>query len=49
MKGNVTQDKVNGAIDEIHTVLTSKYKLLASNYIHLQGDPLKKFKVKFIC
>jgi len=44
MKGRITQEKVNAAVDEIQVVLEAKYKLLACNYIKLNGEPLKKFK-----
>jgi uncharacterized protein Veg len=48
VKNRITQDKVNAAIDEIRTIIEAKYKILASNYIKLSGETLKRFKVKYL-
>lgn len=48
MKGRLTVDKVNQGVDEIHSILTVKYKILATPLIKLTGDLLGKYKVRTI-
>lgn len=45
MKGRLTQDKINAAIDEIHTILEAKYKIVSIPMSKLSGTNLKKWKV----
>eukprot|EP01117_Protostelium_nocturnum_P009629 TRINITY_DN3439_c0_g1_i1.p1 TRINITY_DN3439_c0_g1~~TRINITY_DN3439_c0_g1_i1.p1 ORF type:complete len:279 (+),score=91.50 TRINITY_DN3439_c0_g1_i1:293-1129(+) len=44
MKGRITMEKVNQAIDDIQSVLSAKYKTLSQPIGKLSGESLAKFK-----
>jgi len=44
MKGRLTIDKVNNAIDELFPILEEKYKILSTSMNKLHGESLKKYK-----
>ncbi len=46
LKGHLTLEKMNKAIDEIHQILETKYKLLAVPVMKLNGEHLKKYRVR---
>lgn len=48
MKGRITLDKINAAIDELHSLLDAKYKLLATPMSKLGSESLKKYKVQLV-
>ncbi len=48
MKGRVTIEKMNQAVDEFQKMLESKYKILSNPIGKLTGEPLKKFKVSIL-
>jgi len=44
LKGHLTLEKLNKAIDEIHQILEAKYKLLSMSAMKLNGEMLKKYR-----
>jgi hypothetical protein len=40
----LTLEKVNKAIDEIHSILEEKYKILVTHMLKLNGSALQKYK-----
>ena len=45
IKGRVTYDQVNNAVDEIHKVITAKYKILRLPRSAMGEPVMKKYKV----
>lgn len=45
MKGRITYDQVNSAIDEINKVVTAKYKILSLPRSAMGEPVMKKYKV----
>ena len=46
MKGRIAYDQVNNAIDEIHKVLTTKYKILSLPRSAMGEPVMMKYKVR---
>lgn len=44
MKGRLTLEKINKAIDEIQKIIETKYKLLNTPFSKLSGERLKKYR-----
>ena len=48
IKGRVSYDQVNNAIDEIHKVITAKYKILRLPRSAMGEPVMKKYKVSTV-